>query len=86
MKMKKLNIGKIKIFLTLLVLSFISFQSMGSEQDDIKERILEIKLSEEYIFGEGFNEEKEIAYGNALSDLLLYAFLSLFLSVLFFCR
>ena len=73
MKMKRSNIWKINIFLTLLILSICSFQLMGTEKDDIRERMLEIKLSDEYIFGEGFNDEKEIAYGNALSDLLLYA-------------
>lgn len=68
---KKSDIGKIKYSLFVL-LTFLPISVLLANNEDLKQRIDEIKLNEEYIFGEGFNEDKEIAYGNALSDLLIY--------------
>lgn len=69
---KKLSIGKIEHFLFFLLMFFLNFNMLANDED-AKRRILDVKLNEEFIFGEGLNEDKEIAYGNALSDLLLYS-------------
>ena len=69
---KRLSIGKIELFLFFLLIFFLNFNIWANDMDT-KKRILEVKLNEEFIFGEGLNEDKEIAYGNALSDLLLYS-------------
>ena len=70
--MKRLNIwNKYIFFLVSLVLSFMSMS--GQENDIAKKKMIEIKLDEEFIFGEGVSDDKELAYGVALDDLLNFA-------------
>ena len=74
-KMKKLNIGKIKsIFCFLLMLLCAFDMTMRAEdKEDQKKKIMEIKLNDDFIFGEGISDNKDIAYGLAMDDLLIFA-------------
>ena len=73
LKMRKLNIGKIKAFLILVVMFPGALTIMGEDKVATKEKITEIKLNDEFLFGEGMSDDKEIAYGIAIDDLLSFA-------------
>ena len=45
----------------------------GEDNKEAKKKMLEIKLNEDFIFGEGTGDDKELAYGDALDDLLSFA-------------
>ena len=46
---------------------------LGEDNKEAKKKMLEIKLDEDFIFGEGTGDDKELAYGDALDDLLSFA-------------
>ena len=71
--MKKLNIGIIKRFYLLIFIFSGFFAGRSEVNDNTKEKIMEIKLDDNFIFGEGVSDNKEIAYGVALDDLLIFA-------------
>lgn len=71
--MRKSNIGIIKGLLSLGVMITGSFTLKGQDSNVTKEKIMEIKLNDDFIFGEGVSDDKEIAYGVALDDLLTFA-------------
>ena len=73
LKMRKLSIGIIKGIFFLAVIYFGSFSMRGEDNSATKEKIMEIKLNEDFIFGEGTSSDKEIAYGIAMDDLLIFA-------------
>lgn len=70
--MRKLGIGRIKGIIPLLFF-LCPLVMTGQTDDKTKQKILEIKLNDEFIFGEGVSDNKEIAYGVALEDLLMFA-------------
>lgn len=72
-KMKKLITGNIKAVCSLIIFIIGSLSMWGQDNKDTKEKILEIKLNDDFIFGEGVSDDKDIAYGVALDDLLLFA-------------
>ena len=71
--MKKLNIGIIKGILFLAVLLIGFFPMKGEEKEETRAKMMEIKLNDDFIFGEGVSDDKEIAYGVAMDDLLIFA-------------
>lgn len=73
LKMRKLNIGTIKRFLLLCFMMSGFLMMRGQENNDTKDKIMEIKLNEDFIFGEGVSNDKDIAYGEAMDDLLIFA-------------
>ena len=73
LKMRKLDIGIIKGIFFLTVVYLCSFTMRGEDNSATKEEIMEIKLNEDFIFGEGTSSDKEIAYGIAMDDLLIFA-------------
>lgn len=72
-KMRKLDIGIIKGIFFLAIMYLCGFTMRGEENSGTKEKIMEIKLNEDFIFGEGTSSDKEIAYGIAMDDLLIFA-------------
>lgn len=75
LKMRKLNIGIIKsIFFLLLLLTGSFYVPLKAQnKEDIKKKIMEVKLNDDFIFGEGVSDNKDIAYGLAMDDLLIFA-------------
>ena len=73
LKMRKLSIGIIKGIFFIAAIYFGAFSMRGENNKAQKEKIMEIKLNEDFIFGEGTSSDKEIAYGIALDDLLIFA-------------
>ena len=71
--MRKLSIGKIKGIFFLVVMVFGMATVRGEDNASSKEKIMEIKLNEDFIFGEGVSDDKDIAYGIAMEDLLIFA-------------
>lgn len=71
--MKRLNIEYIIKWFFFLILASCYLKVNGGENDNTKKKIIEIKLNEDFIFGEGVSDNKEIAYGDALNDLLAFA-------------
>lgn len=71
--MRKLSIGIIKGIFFLGLICFGAFTMSGKDNTATKEKIVEIKLNEDLIFGEGASSDKEIAYGIAMDDLLIFA-------------
>ena len=72
-KMRKLSIGRIKALLFLSCIIPGALTMKGEDNNSIKDKITEIKLNEDFIFGEGTSSDKEIAYGIAMDDLLIFA-------------
>lgn len=59
--------NKILLILSLFIATLsLSAQSPG----EIEDKMNEIKLNENLIYGEGLNSDKNLAYSNALNDLL----------------
>lgn len=56
-----------------MVLLFGAGTLMAQDNEAAKKKMLEIKLNEDFIFGEGNSDDKELAYGDALDDLLIFA-------------
>lgn len=67
-----MNDKYLKTFIVVLLLSTFS-ASFAQSIESIEGQMDEIKLSEKMIYGEDFNDDKNIAYQNALSELLTYA-------------
>ncbi len=63
-----------RLFKTIII-ALVSAASLSSSvyaQADIDKKMDEVKLNENMVFGEDFNEDKDIAYNKALLDLLNY--------------
>lgn len=76
--MKKLNIENnnnltIRLSILVFILLCCVFNGMAEEKNETKQKMLEIKLNDYFIFGEANNENKDIAYGEALEDLVAFA-------------
>lgn len=71
--MRKSTTGTIRRLGLFLAMSCWFFWAWGTDAENTKNKILEIKLDENFIFGEGISDNKEIAYGDALEDLLAFA-------------
>lgn len=59
--------------ITLLVALFFSLlpvSMVAQAPDEIEAQMNEVKLDERYIYGEAFDENKDIAFNNALADLV----------------
>lgn len=61
-----------RIFITAFML-VSSFTLYAQSSNEIEGKMDEIKLNENMIYGEDFNNNKDIAYDNALSELLINA-------------
>ena len=62
--MKKIKINKLLIWSILLLT-----QQMFAQEKDVKALIRDIKLNENYIYGEGTDIDKNIAYDIALQEI-----------------
>lgn len=60
-------------FALLIVFSFFVIPSFAQTIEEIEVKMDEIKLDEKYIYGEDYSENKDIAYDNALLELLTTA-------------
>lgn len=70
-KQRKLNMTDNRMkFGFILALSFIVIPSFAQSPEEIEAKMDEIKLNEKYIYGEDYNNNKDIAYDNALWELL----------------
>ena len=54
----------------IFVSVFVSLSSYAQSPDEIEIKMDEIKLDESFIYGEDYNDNKDIAYQNALTELV----------------
>ncbi len=54
----------------VIILSLICIPCAAQSPDEIESKMDEIKLDDLFIYGEDYNENKDMAYQNALSELL----------------
>jgi hypothetical protein len=59
--------------IAFLLSCFPAAFGLAQSPDEIESKMNEIKLDENYIFGEDFNDDKNIAFQNALTELTTYA-------------
>lgn len=59
--------------LLFLVPCLLPLSTYAQTKAEMETKVNEIKLDDNYIFGEGFDDDKGIAYENALSDLAMTA-------------
>lgn len=72
--MRKLNISNISKIVWLLILVCVPFNNRAQNTaDTTKKKMIEIKLNDDFIFGEAISDDKEMAYGEAMDDLLAFA-------------
>lgn len=70
--MRKLGIDKFKFFAFFLgVVSALPVSSFAQTPDEIEAKMDQVKMSDEYIYGEGSADDANLAYDNALSDLTM---------------
>ena len=72
-KMKRSNIWIINLVICLMCAIFGVGNIYGQNKEETKKKIQEIKLNEDFIYGEAASDDKELAYGDALQDLLIFA-------------
>lgn len=61
------------IIITLLFLCLCPLQILAQDKSQVESQMDAIKLDEKYVYGEATDEKKEVAYNNAISDLLMTA-------------
>lgn len=59
--------------LTILLACLSSVFGYAQTPEDIESKMDEIKLDESYVYGEDFDDDKDIAFQNALTELTTYA-------------
>ena len=59
--------------LTILLACLSSVFGYAQTPEEIESKMDEIKLDESYVYGEDFNDDKDIAFQNALTELTTYA-------------
>lgn len=64
--------NKIRI-LTFILISLSATFGYAQTPEEIESKMNEIKLDENYVYGEDFNDDKDIAFQNALTELTTYA-------------
>jgi len=65
--------NKLFIFLTVIIAFISPLKSTALTTAEIQAKMDEIKLNETFIYGEDFRDEENLAYQNALSELVNYA-------------
>ena len=74
LKTRKLTMRKNNLLFLLFSAFFIlPVYSSAENEEATKAKMNEIKLSEDYLYGEDFSDDKNIAFDNALSQLQRYA-------------
>lgn len=56
--------------LTFLLVLLLSFPCVAQSPEEIERQMDEIKMNESYIYGEDYSDDKDMAYQNALVELL----------------
>lgn len=57
-------------WIIIFIISLICIPCAAQSPDEIESKMDEIKLDDSFIYGEDYNENKDLAYQNALSELL----------------
>lgn len=60
-------------YLAAVSMAAIPLLSLGQTTEEIEEKMDEIKMNADYLYGEGHGSNREIAFDNALIDLLMTA-------------
>lgn len=59
--------------LAIILACFSSVFGYGQTPEEVESKMDEIKLDESFVYGEDFNDDKDIAFQNALTELTSYA-------------
>ncbi len=71
--MRRLNItSRLIQFCVILVCFYIPVLTYADTPDESEKKMDEIKLNAAFVYGESFNADADIAYGNSLTDLMIY--------------
>lgn len=62
--------NKIQQWMIIFIIALIRIPCVAQSPDEIEDMMDKIKLDETFIYGEAYSDDKEMAYQNALSELL----------------
>lgn len=62
--------NNVHLWIFIFIISLMGMPCAAQSPDEIESKMNEIKLNDSFIYGEDYNENKDMAYLNALSELL----------------